>query len=171
MRRDWRDEGIVTLTSSTDKNMKEYLSTKAPNAHGYKIVNIEWSDRVGQTKVTIEKDVNPPRFLSIRRSLASQLLGCNRRPHPRRNRNRSQCSRSQCSPLPRWLRTPMPIRSSPRRSPTRLTPPPRVRGVIQRNPVPTKGQPGKEHSMEPAAQAAVQDRNRNRSVAHKPRRC
>src|SRR6476646_5025573 len=26
-----QDEGVVTLTSSTDKSMKEYLSTKGPN--------------------------------------------------------------------------------------------------------------------------------------------
>src|SRR6186713_3153798 len=35
------DEGIVTLNSSTDKNMKEYLSTKGPNPHGYGVSNIE----------------------------------------------------------------------------------------------------------------------------------
>ena len=31
------DEGVVTLSSSTDKNMKEYLSTKGPNKNGYSI--------------------------------------------------------------------------------------------------------------------------------------
>src|SRR5437763_8372693 len=43
---------LVTLASASDKNFKEYLSTKEPNLHGYAIANIEWSDRVGATKVT-----------------------------------------------------------------------------------------------------------------------
>src|SRR5450755_356057 len=33
------DEGVVTLNSSTDKNLKEYLSTKGPNKEGYSISN------------------------------------------------------------------------------------------------------------------------------------
>src|ERR1700757_3285174 len=49
-------EDLVTLNSASDKNFKEYLSTKAPNEHGYAVANIEWSDRVGATKVTISKD-------------------------------------------------------------------------------------------------------------------
>src|SRR5437016_8491776 len=47
---------LVTLASVSDKNFKEYLSTKEPNLHGYAIANIEWSDRVGATKVTVSKD-------------------------------------------------------------------------------------------------------------------
>src|SRR5437868_3093830 len=47
---------LVTLASASDKNFKEYLTTKQPNEHGYGIANIEWSDRVGATKVTISKD-------------------------------------------------------------------------------------------------------------------
>jgi hypothetical protein len=48
---------LVTLASSSDHNFKKYLSTKEP-VDGYSIANIEWSDRVGATKVTISKDGN-----------------------------------------------------------------------------------------------------------------
>ena len=50
------DGDLVTLNSASDKNFKEYLTTKAPNEHGYGIANIEWSDRIGATKVTVSKD-------------------------------------------------------------------------------------------------------------------
>src|SRR6266581_6072485 len=46
---------MVTIASSSDQNFKKYLSTKQP-VDGYGIANIEWSDRVGATKVTISKD-------------------------------------------------------------------------------------------------------------------
>ena len=46
---------LVTLASTTDKMFKRYLTTKTP-ADGYSIVGIEWSDKVGATKVTIGKD-------------------------------------------------------------------------------------------------------------------
>lgn len=49
------DGDYVTLASTTDKNLKEYLNTKE-TIHGYSISNIQWSDQVGETKVTISKD-------------------------------------------------------------------------------------------------------------------
>ena len=48
---------MVTLASSSDHNFKKYLTTRAP-VDGYSIANIEWSERVGATKVTISKDGN-----------------------------------------------------------------------------------------------------------------
>lgn len=48
---------MVTLASSSDHNFKKYLTTREP-VDGYSIANIEWSDRVGATKVTISKDGN-----------------------------------------------------------------------------------------------------------------
>lgn len=48
---------MVTLASTSDHNFKKYLTTKAP-VDGYGIANIEWSERVGATKVTISKDGN-----------------------------------------------------------------------------------------------------------------
>src|SRR2546423_1487898 len=50
-----KDGDFVTIASSADKNFKKYLSTTAPE-DGYAITNIEWSDKVGATKVTISKD-------------------------------------------------------------------------------------------------------------------
>ena len=48
---------LVTLASTADHNFKKYLTTKEP-VDGYGIASIEWSDKVGQTKVTISKDGN-----------------------------------------------------------------------------------------------------------------
>src|SRR5205085_4482589 len=48
---------LVTLASTADHNFKKYLNTKEP-VDGYSIANIEWSDKVGGTKVTISKDGN-----------------------------------------------------------------------------------------------------------------
>src|SRR6266508_6231990 len=49
------DGDLVTIASSSDQNFKKYLSTRQP-VDGYSIASIEWSDRVGATKVTISKD-------------------------------------------------------------------------------------------------------------------
>ena len=51
------DGDMVTLASSSDHNFKKYLTTKEP-VDGYSIANIEWSDKVGATRVTISKDGN-----------------------------------------------------------------------------------------------------------------
>jgi len=51
------DGDLVTLASTSDHNFKKYLTTKA-SVDGYSIANIEWSERVGATKVTISKDGN-----------------------------------------------------------------------------------------------------------------
>src|SRR5215469_10741780 len=48
---------LVTLASTSDHNFKKYLTTKGP-VDGYSIANIEWSEKVGATKVTISKDGN-----------------------------------------------------------------------------------------------------------------
>jgi hypothetical protein len=48
---------MVTIASSSDHNFKKYLTTRTP-VDGYSIANIEWSERVGATKVTISKDGN-----------------------------------------------------------------------------------------------------------------
>src|SRR5947209_14018183 len=44
------DGDMVTLASSSDKEFKKYLTTREP-VDGYAIANIEWSDKVGETKV------------------------------------------------------------------------------------------------------------------------
>ena len=48
---------LVTIASTSDQNFKKYLATKEL-VDGYGIANIEWSERVGATKVTIIKDGN-----------------------------------------------------------------------------------------------------------------
>src|SRR5881392_2452114 len=52
-----QDGDLVTIASTADHNFKKYLTTKEP-VEGYSISNIEWSDKVGGTKVTISKDGN-----------------------------------------------------------------------------------------------------------------
>src|SRR5262245_29941831 len=52
-----QDGDLVTIASSADHNFKKYLTTKEP-VDGYSVASIEWSDKVGQTKVTISKDGN-----------------------------------------------------------------------------------------------------------------
>src|SRR5262249_37533645 len=52
-----QDGDMVTIASTSDHNFKKYLTTKEP-VDGYSIANIEWSDKVGATKVTISKDGN-----------------------------------------------------------------------------------------------------------------
>ena len=49
------DGDMVTIASTSDRNFREYLTTKGP-VDGYSIANIEWSEKVGATKVTISKD-------------------------------------------------------------------------------------------------------------------
>lgn len=51
------DGDIVTLASTSDHNFKKYLTTKE-SVDGYTIANVEWSDKVGATRVTISKDGN-----------------------------------------------------------------------------------------------------------------
>src|SRR6266513_5571610 len=46
---------MVTIASSSDANFKKYLNTQEP-MDGYSIASIEWSEKVGETKVTISKD-------------------------------------------------------------------------------------------------------------------
>ncbi|MGB8342281.1 MAG: hypothetical protein WCE51_11885 [Chthoniobacterales bacterium] len=49
------DGDMVTVASTSDQKFKKYLTTTEP-MDGYDLVSIEWSDRVGATKVTISKD-------------------------------------------------------------------------------------------------------------------
>ena len=46
---------MVTIRSSSDQNFKKYLTTREP-VDGYSIAQIDWSEDVGKTKVTISKD-------------------------------------------------------------------------------------------------------------------
>lgn len=139
-----KEGDLVTIASSTDKNWKKYLTTSAP-VDGYSIVNIEWSDKVGATKVTIAKDDQ------------SATLGFNeallRGPAGPGGQNPVQPQVMQPPPQPQQLtamdrKADIPVSSSaaavvpgaqpnvtkPMPVPTLPTPPPRTRGVIPRNP-------------------------------------
>src|SRR5678815_2160617 len=77
-----QDGDLVTIASTADHNFKKYLTTKEP-VDGYSIANIEWSDKVGGTKVTISKDGNFA-TLTFNQALLSQALpgGVPARPLP-----------------------------------------------------------------------------------------
>ena len=60
----------MTLASTSDHNFKKYLTTKE-SVDGYTIASIEWSDKVGATKVTISKDENLA-TLTFNQALLSQ---------------------------------------------------------------------------------------------------
>lgn len=110
----YREGDTVTLASTADKNFKEYLTTKEP-VDGYSIANIEWSDKVGATKVTISKD-GQFATLTFNQALLSQ--GPPSAP---------VVPAAGVAPMPGNVPRP-PIPNVP-------TPPPHVRGVIQRNPI------------------------------------
>jgi hypothetical protein len=109
------DGDMVTIASSSDQNFKKYVSTKEP-VDGYSIASIEWSDRVGATKVTISKD---GKFATI--TFNEALLS---QPPP------------NAAPAPALPTAAVPAIPSPVAPPAipRQTPRPRVRGMIQRNP-------------------------------------
>jgi hypothetical protein len=61
---------MVTIRSSSDQNFKKYLTTRQP-VDGYSIAQIDWSEDVGKTKVTISKD-GKFATLTFNQSLLSQ---------------------------------------------------------------------------------------------------
>ena len=117
---------MVTLASSSDQSFKKYLTTRQP-VEGYSIASIEWSDRVGATKVTISKDGNFA-TLTFNQALLSQSAPNTpptpSLPIPGLPRPFAQPPQP-AAPLP-TMQLPTP-RQAPRR---------RVRGVIERNPNP-----------------------------------
>ena len=124
------DGDLVTLASTSDHNFKKYLTTKAP-VDGYSIANIEWSERVGATKVTISKDGN---FATI---TFNQALLQQSAP------NAALASRTFTPPTPN-MSTPnavspklpagLPPEAQQLVPPTRELRSPHSRGLIQRNP-------------------------------------
>src|ERR1051326_1248130 len=78
-----QDGDLVTIASTADHNFKKYLTTKEP-VDGYSIANIEWSDKVGQTKVTISKDASCPTLTLNNAPLSRASPGGGARPTTRR---------------------------------------------------------------------------------------
>jgi hypothetical protein len=129
-----QDGDMVTIASTSDHNFKKYLTTKEP-VDGYSIANIEWSDKVGGTKVTISKDANFA-TLTFNQALLSQSAaggGAGGRliapsaPAP----NPVGLPKSPAN-IPPELQQLMPSREAMQ---------PRTRGAIQRNPRASKGGP------------------------------
>ena len=109
---------MVTVASSSDQNFKKYLSTKE-QVDGYSIASIEWSDRVGATKVTISKD---GKFASI--TFNEALLS-----QPAPNAPPVPAPPTAALPAAPFVPSPLVAPSVPRKAPR-----PHVRGTIQRNP-------------------------------------
>ena len=124
------DADLITLASTTDKNFKKYLTTKEP-VEGYSIIRIEWSDRVGETKVTIGKD-GQTATLSFNQALLSQSVANSAPPPPQPQPLQQPQGVVGVPPVPQYNNNPNMIKPAP--IPTLPTPPPRVRGTIQRNP-------------------------------------
>ncbi len=115
------DGDWVALASSTDSNFRKYLTTKQ-GMDGYTLSNIDWSSRVGETKVTVSKD-GQFATLSFNQALLSQPLPSS--PGTVGNLNAASLGGVD---MPANRMRPAPVPMLP-------TPPPRVRGVIPRNPL------------------------------------
>lgn len=124
-----RGEDLVTVQSSSDKALKEYLSTKSTNANGYAIANIEWSERPGATKVTISKDGQFATLTFNQALMASAPAPPGSMPQP-------QQPPQPAGVIQPAVPTPVPnyIPPKPANVPGYPRPSPHVRGVIQRNP-------------------------------------
>jgi hypothetical protein len=138
-----QDGDLVTIASTGDHNFKKYLTTKEP-VEGYSISSIEWSDKVGQTKVTISKDGNFA-TLTFNQALLSQVSpggGVGARPQP-----------APAMPVPNPNPGGVPNVHAPKLPanvppelqqliPSRDAKQPRTRGMIQRSPRTTRGSNG-----------------------------
>src|SRR4029453_13677191 len=132
------DGDLVTIASTSDHNFKKYLNTKG-SVDGYSIANIEWSERVGATKVKNSKDGN---FATI---TFNQALLQQSAP------NAGIAARTLTPPAPNM---PTPNLATPKLPPglpaevQQLVPPtrelrsPHSRGLIQRNPRGASKSPG-----------------------------
>ncbi len=100
---------------------------------GYSIANIQWSDKVGETRVTISKD-GQFATLTFNQAVLSQALP--NRPAP---------------PVPGIVQPPLqPFKPGPA-APSLSMPTPHVRATIQRNPQKDKYQPV-PHTPPPSAE-------------------
>jgi hypothetical protein len=126
-----RDGDLVTIQSAIDRNMKEYLTTNAPNEHGYAISNIEWSEKPGQTKVTISKD---GQFATLTFNQALMAITA----PPSGPQPGTGAPGMPTVPVPAYM-PPRPPNGAGLPTP----PTPHTRGVIQRNPNATRPNPAR----------------------------
>jgi hypothetical protein len=136
------DGDMVTLASTSDHNFKKYLTTKTP-VDGYNIANIEWSERVGATKVTISKDGN---FATITFNQALlQQAAPNAGLASRMPPSAPNVPGTSIPPSPK-LPAGLPPEVQQLVPPTREVRTPHSRGLIQRNPRNSpKPAPGAKH--------------------------
>jgi hypothetical protein len=134
--------GMVTLASNADKNLKVYLTTNQ-TVDGYTITNIDWSDKVGATKVTITKD-GQTATLSFNEALLRAPMAAGQNPNPAK-----QEPVVQAQPIVPGVTQPQAPANFQKPAPVPMlpTPPPRVRGVIPRNPAPNA--PASPNTAEP----------------------
>src|SRR4029450_831867 len=130
---------MATIASSSDQTFKKYLTTREP-VDGYGIASIEWSDRVGATKVTISKD-GKFATLTFNQALLAQQAPPNARRAP------GQPNREAPPSIPRQARTRGMIQRNPKPVPV---PTPNLAPVPRPNlePIPTR-------SFEPAVPGSV----------------
>lgn len=163
-----KEGDLVTVASSTDKTFKKYLTTVAP-VDGYSITNIEWSEKIGATKVTIAKDgqtatigfneallqgpasgQNP--MAAQNPAAAQTLVPPPQNPVAAQNLQAQDRNAGQL-PVPPGVQAP----NNPKAMPVPMlpTPPPRVRGIIPRNPAgapPTQPQLQQKQQQQPQPQ-------------------
>lgn len=128
-----KDGDLVTIASSADKNFKKYLTTSTP-VDGFSISNIEWSEKVGATKVTIAKD-GQFATISFNQALLSQPVPPGQNPVQQPQQVfQPPNAQGMIAPNPMPMTNAAPPMNFPRPMPVPSLPPPRVRGVIPRNP-------------------------------------
>jgi hypothetical protein len=136
-----KDGDLVTIASSTDKTFKKYLTTAAA-VDGYTIASIDWSDKVGATKVTIAKDGSVATIGFNEALLHQPGPGGQNPPQPQtKGAEQTQAAVPAAVPIVPGAQPP---NAQPNAQPNNMKPmpvpvlpttqPPRVRGVIPRNP-------------------------------------
>ena len=130
-----KDGDFVTIASSADKNFKKYLTTTKPE-DGYAITNIEWSEKLGATKVTISKD-GQTATLAFNEALLKTTATAGQMPPQQMPQQQVQAPPPILQQQPNAVAPQQPNviqQQRPAPIPQLPTPPPRVRGVIPKNP-------------------------------------
>lgn len=125
-----KEGDLVTIASSTDRNFKKYLTTTTP-VDGFSITSIEWSEKVGETKVTIAKD-GQTATLGFNEALLHQLAPTGQNPP------------AQQIVAPQEKAPPAQVPGAPKPMPVPMLPSaqPHMRGVIPKNPASAPVKPG-----------------------------
>lgn len=154
---------LVTVASSTDRAFKKYLTT-SNLVDGYGISTIEWSEKVGATKVTITKD-NQTATLSFNEALLKAPAGQNpgappgAQPPPQKVAEAAAAGKDPTGSQPAAAAAPPAAQNPPAKAmPVPVAPPPaaagvtRTRGVIPRNPNSPNGGPSMKQAQPPPQQ-------------------